>query len=63
MGKMKYDFTVETLGECKVKSPIELSIEHGDFRANYVADTSFVRNIVNVFNKDDEETDPKSTYL
>ncbi|MDD7014656.1 MAG: ATP-dependent 6-phosphofructokinase [Spirochaetales bacterium] len=63
MGKMKYDFTVETLGECKVKSPIELSIEHGDFRANYVADTSFVRNKVNVFNKDDEETDPKSTYL
>ena len=45
----KFDFTVEQLGECKVPSPIELSKEHGDFRANYVKDTSFVRNRVNVF--------------
>src|SRR5574344_2955752 len=45
----KYDFTVENLGECKVHSPIELSREHGDFRASYVKDTSFVRNSVNVF--------------
>lgn len=63
MNQIKYDFTIDNLGECKVKSPIELSLEHGDFRANYVKDTSFVRNKVNVFNKDDEETDPKSTYL
>ncbi|MBO6176959.1 MAG: ATP-dependent 6-phosphofructokinase [Treponema sp.] len=63
MGNIKYDFTVESLGECKVKSPIELSQNYGDFRANYVRDTSFIRNRVNVFNKDDEEKDPKSTYL
>lgn len=63
MSQIKYDFTVDTLGECKIKSPIELSIEHGDFRASYVKDTSFVRNKVNVFNKDDEENDPKATYL
>ncbi len=49
---MKYDFTVENLGECKVTSPIELSREHGNFRALYVKDTSFVRNQVNVFSDD-----------
>ena len=43
------DFTIEQLGECKVPSPIELSKQHGEFRANYVKDTSFVRNKVNVF--------------
>ncbi|MBO4404838.1 MAG: ATP-dependent 6-phosphofructokinase [Treponema sp.] len=63
MATIKYDFSVESLGECKVKSPIELSLEHGAFRAAYVKDTSFVRNRVNVFNKDELETDPKSTYL
>jgi 6-phosphofructokinase 1 len=46
----KYDFTIEQLGSCKVPSPIELSRQHGEFRANYVKDTSFVRNHVNVFN-------------
>lgn len=45
----KFDFTVEQLGECKVPSPIELSKEHGEFRASYVKDTSFVRYKVNVF--------------
>lgn len=44
-----YDFTVETLGPCKVHSPIELSTHHGDFRANYVKDNSYVRCAVNVF--------------
>ena len=53
---MKYDFTVESLGECKVHSPIELSRTHGNFRATYVKDTSFVRNQVNVF--DTENPDP-----
>ncbi len=45
----KFDFTVEQLGECKVPSPIELSKEHGEFRANYVRDSSYVRYRVNVF--------------
>src|SRR5574344_460046 len=56
----KYDFTVESLGECKVHSPIELSREHGDFRAAYVKDTSFVRNSVNVF-VDDAAGDGKNS--
>ena len=43
------DFTIEQLGPCKVPSPIELSNTHGDFRANYVKDTSYVRNSVNVY--------------
>ena len=45
----KYDFSIEQLGPCKVHSPIELSTKHGDFRANYVKDSSSVRYSVNVF--------------
>ena len=45
----KYDFTIEQLGPCKVHSPIELSTKHGEFRANYVKDSSYVRYKVNVF--------------
>lgn len=53
--KEKFDFTTETLGECKFKSPIELSTVVGDYSANYVTDNSYVRNSVNVFDatKDD----------
>lgn len=50
----QYDFTVETLGPCKVPSPIQLSNKHGEFRANYVRDNSFVRYKVNVY--EDEYT-------
>lgn len=52
----KYDFSIETLGPCKVRSPIELSTHHGDFRANYVKDTSYVRCKINVF-EDEEKPD------
>lgn len=45
----EYDFTIEQLGPCRVHSPIELSTKHGEFRANYVKDTSSVRYSVNVF--------------
>lgn len=51
---MKYDFTIETLGACKVHSPIELSTRHGEFRANYVKDSTFVLNQVNVFDDQDK---------
>ena len=44
----KFDFTVENLGECKIKSPIELSTVVGNGTANYVQDSSFVRTAVNV---------------
>ncbi len=58
----KYDFTIDQLGECKVPSPIELSKQHGDFRANYVKDSSYVRNFVNVFedNYRDNNLDPSN---
>ncbi len=38
-----FDFTIATLGPCKVKSPILLSKEEGDFIANYVTDDDFIR--------------------
>ena len=46
----KFDFTIENLGECKIKSPIELSTVVGNGTANYVKDSSFVRTAVNVYN-------------
>ena len=49
MSKENLDFTIENLGACKVKNPIELSTVIGDHRANYVTDKSYVRNTVNVF--------------
>ena len=53
----KYDFSIEQLGPYKVHSPIELSTKHGDFRANYVKDSSFVRYAVNVFEDSPKEDD------
>lgn len=61
--KIRYDFTVDNLGECKVKSPIELSRENGDFRACYVKDTSFVRNHVNVFEHDKQDANDSSNLM
>ncbi len=59
-----YDFTVENLGECKVKSPIELSLDHGTFRAAYVKDTSFVRYHVNSFaDSTPEGPDAKENFM
>ncbi|MCQ2610546.1 MAG: ATP-dependent 6-phosphofructokinase [Treponema sp.] len=55
MAKSEYDFTIETLGECTVTSPIELSKTFGDNRANYVKDHSYVRNTINVFDTDAED--------
>lgn len=43
-----YDFTIETLGECKIKSPIKLSNIAGDFSANFARDDEFVRCKVSV---------------
>lgn len=59
----KFDFTVEQLGECKVPSPIELSREHGEFRANYVRDTSFVRYNVNIFDPENISGDSVKSNL
>ncbi|MBQ1949885.1 MAG: ATP-dependent 6-phosphofructokinase [Treponema sp.] len=62
MAKNKYDFTIEQLGPCKIKSPIELSTVVGDACANYVVDTSFVRNRINVFSTE-EPNDVDETNL
>ncbi len=58
-----YDFTVDNLGECKIHSPIELSREHGDFRAAYVKDSSYVLNKVNVFADHTDNAIDKSNLL
>ena len=63
MATMKYDFSVENLGECKVKSPIELSLEHGNFRAAYVTDNSYVRRQVNVYKGAEEDCDDKAKFM
>ena len=44
-----YDFSVETLGKCEIRSPIKLSTVYGENQANYVKDDSYVINAVNVF--------------
>lgn len=46
MSNTNSDFTIETLGACKIQSPIHLSKEHGDFVANYVTDEEFIINRV-----------------
>ncbi len=63
MGQIKYDFTVDNLGECTVPSPIELSREHGNYRATYVRDTSYVRNLVNVFESDKADTNDSTNLM
>lgn len=45
----KFDFSIQDLGPCKVPSPIELSSQPGDFRANYVQDTHFTRYRLNYY--------------
>ena len=63
MAKNKYDFTVDQLGPCKIKSPIQLSTVFGDACANYVRDDSFVRNRINVFSKDEENSIDETNLL
>mgnify|MGYP002625948396 FL=1 len=59
----KYDFTIEQLGPCKIKSPIELSSVVGDYSANYVHDDSYVRNKVNVYTTDEPNSLDASNLL
>lgn len=42
MNKMTYDFTIPTLGEAKISSPIKMSSEAGDSFAAYVRDDEYV---------------------
>jgi len=43
MADETFDFSISTLGPCKVTSPIQLSNKVGDFVANYVTDEHFIR--------------------
>lgn len=43
-----FDFSIDELGPCKVNSPIQLSKEHNDYRANYVTDDEFIRYNIDV---------------
>ncbi len=63
MSDDKYDFSIEQLGNCAIKSPIELSTIRGDFRANYVSDDSFVRNRVNVYSSSEENLLDKTNLM
>ena len=38
MGTKKVDFTIQNLGEAKIPSPIAMSLNRGDGRADYVDD-------------------------
>ncbi|MDR0668985.1 MAG: ATP-dependent 6-phosphofructokinase [Treponema sp.] len=38
-----YDFTIEELGKRNIKSPLAMSTEIGDLKANYVTDSQFIR--------------------
>ncbi|MDR1786323.1 MAG: ATP-dependent 6-phosphofructokinase [Spirochaetaceae bacterium] len=44
-----YDFSIDTLGECKIPSPIDLATHLGHYKAKFVTDDSWVRYEVNVF--------------
>lgn len=57
----KFDFTIEELGPRKVPSPIKLSNTYGDFVANYVKDTEYVRYNLNV--KQSEEVDTSASLM
>lgn len=63
MAKNKYDFTIEQLGPCKIKSPIELSTVVGDACANYVVDDSYVRNRINVFSAEEPNSVDETNLL
>ncbi len=63
MSTLKYDFTIDNLGECKVKSPIDLSQHHGNFRATFVRDDAYVRRIVNSYDESPDALEAKSNQL
>lgn len=54
-----FDFSIDTLGPCKVPSPIKLSNEYGDYVANYVRDTECVRYNIDAC-KDELENEAES---
>ena len=63
MNEEKFDFTIENLGPCTIKSPIKLSTVHGDYTANYVNDTDYILADVNVFDKNKKITLDSSNLM
>ena len=63
MAGLEYDFSVTNLGECKIKSPIELSRHHGDFRATFVRDDAYVRRVVNSYDEKPEAITSEANHL
>jgi 6-phosphofructokinase 1 len=63
MADTAYDFTISSLGPCKVVSPIQLSNVEGDFIANYVTDDEFVRYHLDAFVDRPEEGKKRSELL
>jgi len=58
-----FDFTVDTLGQCKNPSPIKLSTVEGDFVANYVKDNEFIRYNVDVYAGEKDATEKQLSNL
>jgi len=58
-----YNFTVEQLGECNIKSPIAMATTHGAGIANYVTDDQFVRLDTLVNAEEQEESKEKPRVL
>ncbi len=56
-----YDFSIDTLGECKVQSPIHLSKIFGDFIANYVTDDEVIHYDVDG-SREDTSSNAKNAY-
>jgi 6-phosphofructokinase 1 len=48
----KLDFSIETLGNCNIRSPITMSRKQGGVIARYVTDNDFIRMNVNVSKED-----------
>lgn len=57
MKKEETDFTISSLGQCKIASPIGLSTTYGDRLANYVKDDEYV-----LFDIDAKPDDPRKNY-
>lgn len=59
-----FDFKIDELGQRKVLSPIHLSKERNDYRANYVTDDEFIRYNIDVYSEDkDNQMDAFSSNL
>lgn len=59
MAVKNYDFTIPSLGEAKIPSPIKMSLVQGDSVANYVSDDERILNTIDAQLAEDEVVIPK----